>query len=50
MNGYSQAALAAALDVTEMTINRWENDKVAIPRTVELALRHLETRKGRRIR
>jgi transcriptional regulator with XRE-family HTH domain len=36
--GLSQTALAAELDVFWTTINRWENGKTPIPRSVELAL------------
>ncbi len=40
--GMSQAKVAAALEVTEMTVYRWETDKSVILKTVELALRQLE--------
>ena len=42
----TQAALARELEVDVMTISRWERDVRPIPRTVELAVRYLEQRKG----
>jgi transcriptional regulator with XRE-family HTH domain len=37
----SQAKLGKILGVTEMTISRWENSKVAVPKTVGLAMLYL---------
>jgi len=39
--GLSQAALAQLLDVAPLTVLRWENGQIAVPRTVELALLYL---------
>ena len=36
--GLTQAQLAAVLDVSNMTVWKWENGRHAIPRAVELAL------------
>lgn len=41
--GLTQAEIAKALDVTEMTVYRWETGKAPISRAVELALKQLET-------
>ena len=43
--GLTQEALMEALDVTKMTVYRWENDLAPISRTVELALKQLEQEK-----
>ena len=40
---WTQLALANELEVTEMTVYRWERDKGPIPKSVELALKHIET-------
>jgi transcriptional regulator with XRE-family HTH domain len=40
--GLSQIELAELLEVVPLTVLRWENGQVAIPRTVELALRYLD--------
>lgn len=39
--GLSQIELAELLEVVPLTVLRWENGQVAIPRTVELALLYL---------
>ena len=41
--GLTQAQVAIALDVTEMTIYRWESGKGVISRAIELATRHIES-------
>lgn len=41
--GLSQRQLGKLLDVTEMTVYRWERGTTPIPYTVELALRYLTT-------
>jgi DNA-binding transcriptional regulator YiaG len=38
-NGYSQASLAAVLDVAVMTVSRWETGTRTIPSFLHLALR-----------
>lgn len=38
----SQRALSEVLEVHWLTVLRWENGQVAIPRTVELALLYLD--------
>jgi DNA-binding transcriptional regulator YiaG len=40
-HGLSQVQLARLLEVQYQTVYRWENGKIAIPRTVELALLYL---------
>lgn len=42
-NGLTQAEVAQALEVTEMTVYRWESGKAPILKTVELALQQIET-------
>jgi len=39
--GLSQIDLAELLEVVPLTVLRWENGQVGIPRTVELALLYL---------
>lgn len=41
-NRYTGKRLADELGVHPMTVTYWRSGKVAIPRTVELALRYLE--------
>jgi transcriptional regulator with XRE-family HTH domain len=38
----SQARLGKILDVTEITISRWENSKIAVPKVVGLAMLYLK--------
>jgi transcriptional regulator with XRE-family HTH domain len=40
--GWTQEYLAKRLDVTSMTIKRYESGKIEIPRVVELALKEIE--------
>jgi transcriptional regulator with XRE-family HTH domain len=40
--GWTQVDLAKRLDVTTMTIKRYESGKIEIPRVVELALKQIE--------
>jgi putative transcriptional regulator len=40
----TQEQLAAYLEVTRMTVHRWESGKISIPRSIELALEALEAR------
>ena len=42
--GYSQAALAREFDVNIMTVWRWENGAIPVPRLAELALLSLKPR------
>lgn len=42
--GYSQAALAREFDVNIMTVWRWENGVLPVPRLAELALVSLKPR------
>jgi transcriptional regulator with XRE-family HTH domain len=44
----TQAEVAKALDVTEMTVYRWETDKAPILRTVELALKQVESERAKK--
>jgi len=46
--GYSQSQLARELDVTVMTISRWERQVIAIPRMADLALEALKPRRKRK--
>ena len=39
--GLTQKAMAGLLDVSELTILRYENNQNAIPRVVELAVRQI---------
>ena len=41
-HGLSQTALGNLLEVTMMTVYRWESGATPVPRTVELALERLE--------
>jgi len=41
LNDMSQAALAARLHVHPLTVLRWENNQVAIPETVALAIKQI---------
>lgn len=43
----TQKELARKLDVTPMTIKRWEGGKVEIPRTIELALKEIERQESK---
>ncbi len=45
-NGYSQNDLAEALQVTKLTITRWENKKREIPSFLHLALKSLKRKGG----
>ena len=45
--GYSQSGLAQELDVTVITVSRWERKVVAIPRMAELSLSALKPRRKR---
>lgn len=42
-NRYTGKRLAEELGVHPLTVTYWRSGRVAIPRTVELALRYLET-------
>ena len=41
-NGYTQARLAMALDVSRQTLNGWENSGNTLPRMIELSTLALE--------
>ena len=47
--GLTQAEVAKDLDVTEMTVYRWETGKTPILRTVELALKQIEAQQCNKV-
>ncbi len=46
--GYSQAVLAREFDVNVMTVWRWENGHLPVPRLAELALLALKPKPERK--
>jgi transcriptional regulator with XRE-family HTH domain len=42
----TQAELARRVDVQRVTVTRWENGQIAIPRAIELALKEIERQEG----